>query len=675
MKKIYVFGAVFFAGLSVIAQENSKMYSFSKPAAKPAVEKNTVTNDKLKPVTGDVDKAYNVVWNEDFTITSGMTTSKGTWVPGGTNSAYWTIAPATGNQHPLASFGWTENLAGSYLKWNSYTPNSSETNFATTTVYGWVESPTIDLSPLVGLNGAMMEFKTEAMYCCHVDSIPFKVLISTNGGTSWSDTLTADFGVGRNDATEDIAQPLTYVIDLSAYTSGANATANTKIKFIFVGDDADINGQKNTHYFWLLDDVKLFQKPNYDVAIEKLWLADIVQGFEHTEFPTSMAGTLTVQAKIKKIGATTPTTTKIKVDIYDASNMMVAGATATGGTLANSLASEFDTITFATGINLAPLAIGTYTARATLVITGGTDENTDNDTIRRTFKISDFYLGQRNFNQGNYIGSAGQDSGDDVGSTKVSKAMTYGNVMYIPNNINLDGLEVTLGTTANYPNTVDQELIVKIFEYDPTASDFQAAHVSLGQTNERYFTLTSTMVPANNSLKSSVLNFHQPTQGNAGAIALTGGKFYIVALYNYGGDQHLGYGYNKGDDDFSSHIFGDFGSTPGDRWFVNGDQVLTRMVFNPSLGIEESNEFVAASNLFPNPTNNSSNLTINLKNNSNVSIEVVDITGKVVYTADKGELNAGNHAFEINSTSFNGGVYYVNINTNGVITTKKLIKN
>lgn len=671
MKKIYVFGAVLFTGLSVLAQENSKVYNFSKPAAKPALEQ-IVTDQKVKPVTTDADKAYNVIWNEDFTITSGMTTSKGTWTPGGTNGSYWTIAPATGNQHPLASFNWTENLAGSYLKWNSYGPNANEAaGFATTTTYGWVESPTIDLTTAPA--GVMMEFKTEAMYCCHTDSLPFKILISTNGGTSWSDTLTADFGVGRNDATQDVAKPLTYVIDLSAYTSGANATATTKIKFIWVGDDVDANGQKNTHYFWLIDDVKLFEKPTHDVVIEKLWLADIVNGFEHTEFPASLAGTLTVQAKLRNLGANIPTTTQIKIDVYNSSNAIVAGGTATGGTLSNSFASEYDTITFNTGINLSTLAIGTYTARASMVITGGTDANTDNDTIRRTFVITDFYLGQRNYNKGRYIGSVGQDAGVDAGSVKVSKELTFGNVMYIPNNIDLDGIEVTFGTNTNYPITVDQQVIVKIFEYNPTATDFQAAHVSLGSTVEKYFTLTSSMIPTT-GLLSTVLNFHQ-SEGNPGKVSLTGGKYYLVGIYNFGGDQHIGYAYNKGDDDYSSHIFGDFGTPSGNRWFTTGDQALTRMVFNPSLGIDESNEFVSYSNIYPNPTNNNTNVAINLKNNSTVTVQVIDITGKVVYTAEKGELNAGAHSFEINSASLNSGVYYVNITTNGVVTTKKLVKN
>ncbi len=76
--------------------------------------------------------------------------------------------------------------------------------------------------------------------------------------------------------------------------------------------------------------------------------------------------------------------------------------------------------------------------------------------------------------------------------------------------------------------------------------------------------------------------------------------------------------------------------------------------------------------LYPNPTNGTSNVEINLANEANVSLEVVDIVGNVVYSATEKSLNAGNYSYSINIANESTGMYFVNINVDGTVKTIKL---
>ena len=89
----------------------------------------------------------------------------------------------------------------------------------------------------------------------------------------------------------------------------------------------------------------------------------------------------------------------------------------------------------------------------------------------------------------------------------------------------------------------------------------------------------------------------------------------------------------------------------------------------------EINEYSFASsiNLFPNPATN--NLTITLASSSkNVSVTIIDITGKMIYsTTASGLNNYREQQVEINTEDFAAGVYVVQIQTADFLGTKKFI--
>ena len=76
--------------------------------------------------------------------------------------------------------------------------------------------------------------------------------------------------------------------------------------------------------------------------------------------------------------------------------------------------------------------------------------------------------------------------------------------------------------------------------------------------------------------------------------------------------------------------------------------------------------------LYPNPTNSLTNVSYSLAKNSTVSVSVVDVTGKIVYTATEGNKASGNNKLQIETSALANGAYFINLNVDGKTITQKL---
>jgi hypothetical protein len=105
-------------------------------------------------------------------------------------------------------------------------------------------------------------------------------------------------------------------------------------------------------------------------------------------------------------------------------------------------------------------------------------------------------------------------------------------------------------------------------------------------------------------------------------------------------------------------------------WYYTTSQPMVRMNFDPALGMKEAaNNF--GLEVAPNPATDATNVTFNVKNTSDVIINVIDMAGKVVATQTLSGVN-GTQAVEINTSALNSGMYTVNVNANGTAVSKKL---
>lgn len=88
-------------------------------------------------------------------------------------------------------------------------------------------------------------------------------------------------------------------------------------------------------------------------------------------------------------------------------------------------------------------------------------------------------------------------------------------------------------------------------------------------------------------------------------------------------------------------------------------------------GIKENN-FISKINLFPNPSNEQVKLTFELKEISNVKIELFDISGRLVSTISEKKNQVGEIVATINTSLYSEGSYLIKVNANGNVSQQKL---
>jgi len=93
-----------------------------------------------------------------------------------------------------------------------------------------------------------------------------------------------------------------------------------------------------------------------------------------------------------------------------------------------------------------------------------------------------------------------------------------------------------------------------------------------------------------------------------------------------------------------------------------------------SASIKEAALNVSSSKISPNPTSGATEINFTLANSSKVSVKIVDITGKTVYTSNEGDKNAGSHTISLDASTYNSGLYYVTLTTNESQITHKLVR-
>jgi hypothetical protein len=85
-----------------------------------------------------------------------------------------------------------------------------------------------------------------------------------------------------------------------------------------------------------------------------------------------------------------------------------------------------------------------------------------------------------------------------------------------------------------------------------------------------------------------------------------------------------------------------------------------------------SNEFSLEQNM-PNPASGNTLINYSISTSAKVSLNIVDVTGKQVMAIDKGQMTAGEHSIELNTTGFAPGVYFYTLTVDGQQSTRRLV--
>jgi hypothetical protein len=661
MKKIYYLSLAALV-LGVADANAQKLY---QPAKSIKMKADAVTESR--PIGGEnasfQSKALNIIWEEDFE-TSGtaganalFATSNGDYVGDGVDSLYWELTNAGTN--PL---GPASELTGQFMRWDSYSPNQNEQpNFAATSVNGAIRTPVIDLSSAPN-NLVTMEFSTASIYCCHPQEFPWTVAVSTDGGATFGTPIALDFGVERNTYTNTIDSPLNVKIALDNELD-VNAANNDQvvIEFRWVGDNmfTYTSGafQYNTHYFWDIDDIVIYEKPDYELELTNAWTNDIILDFEYSEIPTDMAGEFIAQAAIVNNGFEIPTGVELSIDILDGGGNSVANAS--GGTLSQNFTTTLDTITFNTGIDLSTLAEGTYTVEYELVM-NETDQVTSNDSKQRTLSVTNNTYAAYNADINPRAESAGFFFSSTTGASTQSD---FGNLYLFSQPKTLHGVELAVHPgLQNDATTIDEIVNLSVWQF------LNGEYVEIAGPYE--YTVTNDMI--SNNAERHLFSFYE-SENASGPVQMDADELYLVTFTSFGGPGIHFFHWGTPFDDDNSLRFR-LPVEDGPNWYSGPmDEPLMALNFDETLNSEDIEAINQSFNVFPNPASTLANVNFTLENESEVTIELRDLSGKLVYSENNQSMNAGNNNIVIETGSLNAGMYICSLITNGTKTSKKLV--
>ena len=93
-----------------------------------------------------------------------------------------------------------------------------------------------------------------------------------------------------------------------------------------------------------------------------------------------------------------------------------------------------------------------------------------------------------------------------------------------------------------------------------------------------------------------------------------------------------------------------------------------------AVGVVEQDNAIGTFDVYPNPAQDNTMIEFSLDKRENVTVEVMDMSGKVVQQVYTGELNNGMHNFPVNTAELSSGIYLVRLMTGeGNYLTRKLV--
>jgi PKD repeat protein len=104
-----------------------------------------------------------------------------------------------------------------------------------------------------------------------------------------------------------------------------------------------------------------------------------------------------------------------------------------------------------------------------------------------------------------------------------------------------------------------------------------------------------------------------------------------------------------------------------------GSDSITKTVTAFSVNVAEVSTRINNISLYPNPANGLVNVNFTLSQNEKVTVDITDISGRVVKTIDAAMYNSGVNNVIIDTESFNQGMYFVSVRSNNFNKTTRLM--
>lgn len=615
MKKVLLNAAMIMAlGGSAYAQSVSKTF----PAEQAKMEKYTPNTGStaVQQLTGTRAEG-DVFWEDDFSEASNWSFTNTSAPPHG-----WTITNNL-NIAPVAAFVPMNFPTGSngFAFVNSDEAGTQNNPSVTNAILQWAGEP-IDCSQQPNVS---LKFNTTTRNW----SSQYFVRVSNDNGTTWS-----EFPVMQNITTNvNTANSMVVTVNISQYTMESSE--------VLIG----FRYQADWGWFWAIDDVELFETWNHDLIMNETISATGEAALKYTIYPVEQVIEglrMGFGASVKNNGAMAMT---------PALRVTQGAWSATGDQItSNPLQLDDDSlfISAANGYEILD-EVGTYNFTLDLV----TDEEIQDPaaaTKTMPFSVSPLVMASDDFDgtaaslSGGFFGWATATGDPGVGlEFEINNSAAIGRVAVGIANINEDNQAEYLG----------RELYVELWR--DVAGELVFAGISEPH-----------IVASGNFGNLVQCYFEEPVNVNAGEI--------IVAIAASGENDLVPVAFS------GLHAAGNTIGKAGAGFVVlasDNDYVnvpVVRLDFGNYTNINENTLVADDVMVFPNPAQDNASIRYTLTEESNVSILVRDLSGKVVFATETGVVGAGTYTSTIDLNEVAQGMYTVTLNANGAQVTQKLMK-
>ena len=275
-----------------------------------------------------------------------------------------------------------------------------------------------------------------------------------------------------------------------------------------------------------------------------------------------------------------------------------------------------------------------------------------------------------------YILGTNWDSSNVAGNTQIAQGYTNGSAIHI------EQVLVYIGAVGKY-SANGSSLNVQLHLLD------DSSHYGSGQNQFDIICpgtlLGSTTIPWNDidtSVMFSVATFNTPVpiNGQDFAVVLDVSNFYTNSdtVSIIGGETVASTVYGL---EYTWYLYP--AATPfwtqfSHVWISGGSPmdiaIAAFPVYGDGVGINDPDFYQGMKlSIYPNPVSNVASIDYALQYNSKVSIDIINVAGKVIKTVDLGSKNIGKYNTTINVEDLASGNYFISLNANGSRFIKKLI--
>jgi len=382
-------------------------------------------------------------------------------------------------------------------------------------------------------------------------------------------------------------------------------------------------------YGWFIDDVTILIPEAYDLAIADVYTGDIINDFEYTITPIEQVHTINLGAEITNLGGLEAVSSRLAVEVF------------LEGTVDAVYTGESDPVSIAQGetallwifSDFTPTDIGDYN----VVFTALQDEEDgvpgDNEN-EKEFRIDEIFWANDDYN------NLDADWDGELGTVTVN-----------------DEWIIATTFTCFEPGTRFEAASISLGTGTVTSSDSpaEAAIVLFLNSNPPEF-ITSTEFEIVNSdiFGSGFMSIEMDDQ-----IELTPGESYVVGVQHLQGEGRLVLDASEYDNDFSTLIFGGYGTGGAQDWFVFDDiSPAIRISTSDIISVPEINEKnLTIGQNYPNPVFGKTTIPYSLVSAQKITFEITDVTGRLVYSEDLGTVSSGDKELVLVDLGLTSGLY------------------